>query len=379
MLDGYVMETFHCGMTKPLHSSVRDLRVAAGWSQTRLGELVGLTRQSIAAIENGAAVPSTDVALRLSRALDAPVEALFRLGDERPATETVDSAGLGAALPGPVRIAAVGGRRLAYGLSPSDPGGAPPADGVGERLADGRIRVRPMRERPRAPDLVVAGCDPAFGLVADRLRREHDVEVLWLRAGSRAALEALGRGAVHVAGVHLRDPESGVYNAPVVARTVPFATTRIAFATWQQTLLLARGNPLGVQHLGDLARPDLRFLNREPGSGSRTLLEAQLRERGIEGAAIPGFLDTAADGHETVARAVASGAAHAGVAIRAVGRALDLTMVPLAEEPYELVVPSHFLELPAVAALLRVLRQPGLRDQVEALSGYDAAAMGRLA
>lgn len=363
-------------MTASIRSSVRGLRLEAGWSQSDLGGRVGLTRQSLAAIEHGDAVPSTEVALRLARALGVPVEALFRLDDEVPPSEEVEASGIGAPLPGRVRLATVAGRRLAYGLSLADGAGTAAADGTGEPASDGRVRVQPFRERPPEPDLVVAGCDPAFGLVRERLEREHGLEVLWLRTGSRRALDALARGAVHVAGVHLQDPESGAYNHPWVERMVPFPATRIAFAVWQQAILLAPGNPLGVHRLEDLARSDLRFLNREPGSGSRSLLEHALDARGVEPTAIPGFGDTAADGHETVARAIAAGAANAGVAIRAVGRALDLAALPLAEEPYELVVPDHFLGLAAVEALLDELRRPALRHQVEALTGYDGAAMG---
>ena len=271
----------------------------------------------------------------------------------------------------------VGGRRVAYGLGLADPSGSSPADGLGVLSEEGRVVLTPFRHRPATPDLVVAGCDPAFGLVRERLQREHGLEVLWLRTGSRAALEGLARGVVHVAGMHLEDPDSGRYNASWVERLVPFPATRFGFATWQQSLLLGHGNPLGIQGFTDLARPDVRFLNREPGSGSRALIERALAGSGIEGADIPGYLDTSADGHETVARAIASGAAHAGVAIQAVGHALGLAMLPLAEEPYELVVPDHFLELPAVDLLLSELRRPAIREQVESLTGYDASDMGR--
>jgi len=361
----------------PVTSFVRPLRLRAGWSQGELGERVGLSRQSVAAIENGSAVPSTEVALRLAVAFGVPVEELFRLRDVPVAVEEFEAAGIGAPLPGRVRLATVGGLRRAYGVGVADPGGPPSADGVGEPGGGGRVRVRSFRDAPRAPQLVVAGCDPAFGLVRERLRREHGVEVLWLRAGSGAALAALARGEVHVAGIHLKDAASGTYNRPSVERAVPFRTTRIAFATWEQTILLGPGNPLGIGGLDDLARPGLRFLNRESGSGSRTLVEWALGARGVDGADIPGFLETSADGHETVGRAIAAGAADAGVAIRAVGHALGLPMLPLADEPYELVVADHFLELPAVSALLDVLGRRALREEVEALTGYDAAAMGR--
>lgn len=364
-------------MLSPLRCSVRALRQDAGWSQTRLGELVGLTRQSLSAIENGDAVPSTEVALRLARVFGVPVESLFRLEDARRPIELVDHSGIGEPLPRRVRVATLGGRRVAYGLDLSSTSSTPPADGFGEPDESGRIRLSAFADRPPSPDLVVAGCDPAFGLVRERLQREHGLEVLWLRTGSRAALEALARGVVHAAGLHLEDPESGAYNGPWVERLVPFPATRFGFAIWQQSLLLARGNPLGVHGLADLARPDLRFVNREPGSGSRALVARALARCGVDEGAIPGYLDTSADGHETVARAIASGAAHAGVAIHAVGHALDLAMIPLAEEPYELVVPNHFLELPAVEALLGMLRRPAIQEQVEALTGYDASAMGR--
>ncbi len=363
--------------SSPLHSRVRDLRQTRGWSQSRLGDQAGITRQSLAAIEAGRSVPSTEVALRLARVLGVSVDELFRLRDTTPDTVVVEASGLGTGIPGRVRMARVTGRRFAYGLGSAAGHGGTPADGHGEPLPDGRIRVRSLPWEPPEPDLVVAGCDPAFGLVADHLRREHDLEVLWLPAGSRAALEALERGVVHVAGVHLWDDATGTYNRPWVERTVSFTTSRISFAVWEQALLLERGNPLGIGGIEDLTRSEVRFLNREPGSGSRMLLELELARRGLRGRAIRGFFETAADGHETVAGSVAAGAANAAVAIRAVGEARGLHTLPLVEEPYELIVPDHFLELPAIEALLRTLSRPALQRQVEALGGYDVTSMGR--
>jgi putative molybdopterin biosynthesis protein len=364
-------------MASTFTTRLRDLRLARGWSQTRLGELAGITRQSVHAIESGRSIPSTEVALRLAEGLDVPVESLF--GIDRPASpdELIRDSGLGAPIPGRVRIARVGGTRWAYGLDPGDPRGERLADGTGEPAAAGMVRVSPLPWAPPEPDLVVAGCDPAFGLVKERLRLAHGIHVLWLPTGSRRALEALAGGAVHVAGMHLADPDSGEYNAPWVQRLLPLPATRISFATWEQALLLRRGNPLGVRRLEDLTRPGLRFVNREEGSGSRALLERRLSEAGIAGEAVPGFLETEAGGHEAVASAIGCGAADAGVAIRAVGDAQGLEALPLGEEPYELVIPEHFLQLPAVETLLGLLGRPGLRRQVETLGGYDASAMGR--
>src|SRR5690606_36046373 len=234
--------------------ALRRLRLDRGWSQSHAGALAGVSRQSYAAIEAGRAVPSTEVALRLARAFGRPVEDLFRLAEPAGVEEVLDAAGPAPFLGHRVRIVRIAGREIAHRL---DAGGVhvqTPADGTGASLPDGRVRVRRFREAPRPPDLVVAGCDPSFGLVAELLRREHGLDVLRVPAGSRAALEALRAGAVHVAGIHLRDPQTGRYNGPWVERLVPAATTRVSFAVWEQVLVARSGNPLGVSRVEDLAR-----------------------------------------------------------------------------------------------------------------------------
>lgn len=363
-------------MTALSSDTLRRLRLERGWSQTHTGGLAGVSRQGYAAIETGKSIPSTEVALRLARAFGRSVEELFRLTDDEGPEQVLDAAGPRPFLGHRVRVARIAGREVAHRL---DAGGAhvqTPADGTGDSLPDGRVRMRRFGDAPRAPDLVVAGCDPSFGLVADLLRREHGLDVLRVPAGSRAALDALRAGTVHVAGVHLRDPETGRYNGPWIRRLVPGATTRVTYAVWEQVLVTRSGNPLGVGGVEDLARAGLRFVNREAGSGSRALVELLLAEAGVPQDAVPGFHQTAADGHMAVAGAVSAGTADAGVAIRAAALARDLHAVPLGAEPYELVIPNHFLELPAVGALLTALRRPDLRRQIEALGGYDAAAMG---
>jgi putative molybdopterin biosynthesis protein len=381
-------------METTLRPGLRELRLRRGWTQERLGREAGITRQSYAAIEAGRSVPSTEVALRLAGALGATVEELFPLPVESPLPLRAKNPGL--THPGVlegggcrVRLARVSGRLTAFPLLSGGMHAEVPADGVtvdpgeGGELGPGEVLVEPP-PGPRAdgrplPDLVVAGCDPAFGLVLEHLRRQEGVEVLWLPVGSRAALEALARGVIHVAGIHLQDPGSGAYNEPWIRRLVPFRVARIGFAEWEQALLVARGNPLGLGSVADLARPLLRLVNREPGSGSRALLERCLGEAGVPPEGVSGFGETAARGHAEVAAAISAGTADAGVAIRAVAGALGLHAIPLAREPYELVVPEFLMDSHPVEALVRALRTPALRCQVEALGGYDVAPMGRVA
>ena len=387
-----------------LRNGLRSERELRGWSQARAAEAAGISRQAYAAIESGRSVPSAEVALRLALAWGAPVERLFRLPEERPERVIAEWGGArGGRIPGRrVRLVSVAGRLVALpedpgprpgapadgvvvggGLPPAEVAGTPPAvetggvspAEVGVGGASLPVEVDLLRHRAPPADLAVVGCDPAFGIVAEVLRRERGVEVAWSLRGSRAALEALARGHAHVAGAHLHDPTAGPANERWIREIVPFPCTRITFAHWDEGLLVGPGNPHGIRGIADLARPRLRLVNRERGSGSRALLDEELERAGIPSSELEGY-GTRARGHLAVAGAIAAGLAEAGVAIRAAGVAFGLAVVPLRSEAYELVVPDHYLDLPAVGALLEVLRRPGVREQVEALQGYDASRMG---
>jgi putative molybdopterin biosynthesis protein len=362
-------------MTSRLENKLAEVRRARGWSQSRTAESAGITRQSYAAIEGGSSVPSTEVALRLGRVFDLPVEALFRLPEGRAELVRAVWAGSGNAWGSRVRLVRVRGRMVAY---PTGEGERPIhlADGVVQRVDGDELLIELLPDRPPPADLAVVGCDPAFGVVSEALRRERGVEVALSPRGSRAALEAVARGEAHVAGAHLVDPDTGIPNERYVRELVPFACTRIVFASWEQGLLVRAGNPKGIASVADLARSDVRLINREPGSGSRMLLDERLAGEGVSPGDVAGY-GTAARSHFAVGEGIAAGIADAGVAIRAAGAAFGLQVIPLRVERYELVVPDHLLDHPAVGALLDLLGTAGIRSQVESLAGYDAREMGK--
>ena len=117
------------------------------------------------------------------------------------------------------------------------------------------------------------------------------------------------------------------------------------------------------------------MVNREAGSGSRALLDAKLREAVVPVQEVAGY-GVEARSHLMVAEVVAMGMADVGAGVKAAAVAASLSFVPLGQERYDLVVPDHFLGLPAVQRLLAALRRRELRRQVEALGGYDTATMG---
>jgi putative molybdopterin biosynthesis protein len=368
---------------------LRAARAQHGISQAELAQRAGVTRQAVSAIESGKSAPTMTVALRLARVLGRRVDDLFRLVDELPSVEaellTADELTAGQAVR--VQVADIGGRLVARPLT--GPAGValtlPRANGIvrpGSRSPAARPHHRAVRvdlfADPAALEstLVAVGCDPATSLLAEHLRRRHPMmELAWQGGNSLQALQAVGRGEAHLAGTHLLDPETGVYNVPFARHLLGTDVQLITFAVWEQGLMLAPGNPHGIQHVGELARPDLRIANREAGSGARALMDAELARAGLKPTQLAGY-STVVQSHLAAAEAVAAGLADAAVGVRAAAQALGLAFVPLAQERYDLAIPARFFELAPVQALLETLTSPLFRLEVEALGGYDVSPMG---
>lgn len=357
-----------------VHNSLRELRKDRAWSQARMAALGGISRQAYAAIEDGSSVPSTEVALRLAAGLGTTVDELFRLPDFLGRTVEAEVVGPLRDLPFRVTLARVRGRLLARAEAPGTGKGIVRAHGIVRSLLDRTALVELLVPHPPRSAIVVLGGDPALGMLASELTRERGLEVQWWPMGSSAALHALARGEAHVAGIHLIDPLTGQYNVAAAA-ALPFPVNRIGFALREQGLIVRAGNPLALRGVADLTRHGIRFINREEGSGTRYLLERHLETTGIRGAEVNGYR-TAAPGHFAVAESIAAGVCDAGVGIRAASLAFGLGYIPLEVERYDLVVPDHFLDLPAVQILLEHLRMRPYRTQVEALGGYDLSPMG---
>ena len=211
-----------------IRSALRDLRRQAGLQQQDLAARVGVSRQSLSAIEAGETVPSTTLALQLARTLACRVEDLFALaGTDEPLTVSV-APSLGATVsPWPstgsrVRIGLVRGGWIAHPLEGDTPSSAnTPADGIMTRAPRrGAPTVKPLRDvQALGQNLLVAGCDPALGLLAGHLLEgPARIRLHWIEAASESALDVLAAGQVHVAGLHLTDAATGEQNLPAVRR-----------------------------------------------------------------------------------------------------------------------------------------------------------------
>jgi putative molybdopterin biosynthesis protein len=195
-------------------------------------------------------------------------------------------------------------------------------------------------------------------------------------AGSQGGLVALSRRHAHLAGSHLLDPETGEYNIKFIRQYLPGVRVRaVALVLRDQGLIVEAGNPKRIHGLEDLARPDVTYVNRQRGSGTRVLLDHHLGDARIPPASIRGY-DQEEYTHLAVAAAVASGRADCAMGIAAAARALSLGFVPLFQERYDLVIPQEHAKSDLLRPLLRLLGRGAFRDEVARLPGYDVSVMG---
>jgi putative molybdopterin biosynthesis protein len=207
---------------------------------------------------------------------------------------------------------------------------------------------------------------------------ERDRRLASANVGSLGGLVALRRGEAHLAGSHLLDPETGEFNLRAIREYLPGIPVAVmALAGRQQGLLVRRGNPKMIDNLQALARPDVTFINRQRGAGTRVLLDYHLTILKVAPETIRGYNQEEFT-HLAVAAAVASGRADCGLGIAAAAQALDLDFLPLFQERYDLVIPQDYYQSDLLAPLLELLGETRFRQAVAALPGYDTSPMGTL-
>ena len=375
-----------------VENRLRRKRMENGLSQGELAQQAGLTRQALYAIESNHYLPGTEISLRLAKILGCSVEDLFNfeISGELIEADLVESLS-GLSLPVRAKVARVGNRLLARPVSKLGEllNYMVTADGLiveqvqknSRKEVRGKARVQLLQDRQAIEEeIVIAGCDPAMYLAAEHFRRYRDgVSVVGCTMGSVAAIEALRREEVHVAGLHLVDERSGQSNLPYLKRYLKSGRfTVIRFAAWEQGLMVPRDNPKKIRGVEDLTRRGVRFVNREPGSGARLLLEARLAKAGLTSKEIKG-IENEVYSHLEVGRCVVEGRADVGIGVQSAALQFGLDFLPLQEEHYDLVMPSHYLlSHPSLSRFIDSLVGKPFRKEVEALGGYNVKEIGKV-
>ena len=218
---------------------------------------------------------------------------------------------------------------------------------------------------------VYASHDLALPLLRDHADA-HGLHIDLRFAGSVDALQALAHGRCDVAGFHV--PALGPGRQPAFTRALkhllkPGRHKLIASHRRRQGLITAHGNPRALRGIADLAQPGLRFVNRQPGSGTRLLAEHLLAAAGIEPERISGFHGPCEDTHVAVAAAIASGVADAGLGIEAAAAQFNLAFVPVIEEDYYLLCRKEALDRMALVRLRELLAGAAWRAALASLPG----------
>ncbi|MBI5520938.1 MAG: molybdopterin biosynthesis protein [Desulfovibrio sp.] len=196
--------------------------------------------------------------------------------------------------------------------------------------------------------------------------------------GSMGGITALKGGSALFAGCHLFEPESGDFNFPFLQKHLPgMDLAVINLAIRHQGLMVAKGNPKNIRGVADLARPDVRFINRQRGAGTRILLDHHLDKAGIHPAQVQGY-DREEYTHMAVAVNVLTHAADCGQGIYAAAKALDLDFVPLARERYDLIMPVAHLDDPRIMTLRQVIGTAQFQKRMRDLGGYDTELTGKV-
>jgi molybdenum cofactor synthesis domain-containing protein len=234
-------------------------------------------------------------------------------------------------------------------------------------------------EELRNTIVVIGSHDITIDILADEIRRGgKNIRISSGNAGSLGGLIAIRKGMCHIAGSHLLDTETGEYNISYIRRYLKgIRICLFRLVMRDQGLIVAKGNPKGIKGIMDLTRDDVSFINRQPGSGTRILLDYNLARSGISSESIKGY-EREEFTHMSVAVDVLSGAADCGMAIYAAAKALDLDFIPMDREQYDLVIPADFLNVKNIQVVLDTIRSPEFRDKVSALGGYDASGSGKL-
>ena len=227
--------------------------------------------------------------------------------------------------------------------------------------------------------VAVGSHDNTLDVLADQLKAEKsNLTLSSSHVGSMGGLMAVKKGVCHMAGSHLLDTEDGSYNVRYLKKYLPGMDVKLVNLVFRdQGFIVPKGNPKQINGIEDICREDIRFINRQSGSGTRILLDYRLEQSGIDAGLINGY-EIEEFTHMSVAVAVLSGTVDVGLGIYAAAKALDLDFIPMVTEQYDLVIPQIYIDMPQMQILLDIINSGVFKNRVEALGGYSTKKTGTI-
>jgi putative molybdopterin biosynthesis protein len=238
-----------------------------------------------------------------------------------------------------------------------------------------QVLLTASRKRIDNTVLFVGSNDPLIDRLSDLLI-ERGLNLSVVNVGSLGGVRAIAKSYAHLAGVHLFDSESETYNLPFLRKMMKHFVL-VKFVKRLQGLVVQKGNPKSIKSLHDLARKDVKFVNRQKASGTRILLDHYLSKLGIDPRQINGYEKEELT-HAAVALKIKRNLADVGLAVSYVAQLMDLGFVPLCWEEYDLLVLPEFLKDERFGIILDVMASSDFKNVVSESSGYDISDLGRV-
>lgn len=247
-----------------------------------------------------------------------------------------------------------------------------------------RVSLLRSEEEIRNTLVLIGSHDPLIDVIADIIRRDNQGEYLSsAHVGSLGGLMAIKRGEAHIAGIHLLDEMTGEYNISYVEKYLGNQKNYLIKGVKRsQGLMIKQGNPKGIKSLKCICTKEsdsmnIKYVNRQKGSGTRILLDYLLKKENISFKAIYGY-EREEFTHMSVAALVASESADVGMGIYSAANAYGLDFIPVCEEQYDFIVPEQFIEHNGIKRLLEILRSREFSARLALLGGYKTQAAGEI-
>ena len=242
-----------------------------------------------------------------------------------------------------------------------------------------KIRLLCPEEKLKNSLVIIGSHDPLLDELGDMLHiADPGLYMSSSHVGSMGGIMALRRGEAHAAGCHLLDTETGIYNKAFIKKYFPKGDVKLVRCVGrQQGLMVAKGNPLGIEKFSDIAKDGIRYVNRQKGSGTRILTDYLCKKESVDTDSIYGY-EREELTHNSVAVQIASGSADVGMGIYSAAQLYGLDFVPICIEEYDLIIPDHAWDSPQTQAMLEVLRSDAFKTKLEAMGGYTLDAPGEI-
>jgi putative molybdopterin biosynthesis protein len=221
--------------------------------------------------------------------------------------------------------------------------------------------------------------DPILDILHTYMRTLYpEFYIFTANTGSTDGMKALNKGYTDIAWSHLFDPKTNEYNIPFLPHYVPnIKPVVVNLFCRDMGFLVAAKNPLGIHGFEDLARKEVRFINRQKGAGTRVLLDYYLKKMRIPSSEIKGY-DKEVYTHLEVGISVLSKESDVGIGTIAVSKFFGLSFIPITTESFDMILDQSTFFEKGIQAFVEVLNSDGFRKRITKLGNYDFKNSGKI-